>query len=132
MFVSVISQIETITMNQSKVEVNSDNICLSFAGCGFASVYHIGVASCLQLCAPQLLRNKIGGSSAGALAALYLTCDVPLEEVTRFVISLSMKAKENTLGPFSPSFQLPEILRLHLESVLPDNVVEIVTGNTPV
>ena len=86
------------------------------------------MASCLQLCAPQLLRNKIGGSSAGALAALYLTCDVPLEEVTRFVISLSMKAKENTLGPFSPSFQLPEILRLHLESVLPDNVVEIVTG----
>ena len=108
MLVCLISQIETIAMNESKVEVNSDNICLSFGGCGFASVYQIGVASCLQLCAPQLLRNKIGGSSAGALAALYLTCDVPLEEVTRFVISLSMKAKENPLGPFSPSFQLPD------------------------
>merc|ERR550534_847009 len=115
-------------MNKSKVKVSSDKICLSFAGCGFTGIYHIGAASCLQLCAPHLLRNKIGGSSAGAMCALALTCDVPLKEVTRFVISLSMKAKENTLGPFSPSFHLPEILRLHLETVLPDNVAEIVTG----
>merc|ERR550534_3062153 len=115
-------------MNKSKVKVNSEKICLSFAGCGFTGIYHIGAASCLQLCGPQLLRNKIGGSSAGAMCALALTCDVPLEEVTRFVISLSMKAKENTLGPFSPSFQLAKIVRIHLDSVLPDNVAEIVTG----
>merc|ERR1712184_49809 len=93
------SRIETVTMN------DSDKICLSFAGCGFTGVYHIGVASCLQLCALHLLRCKIGGSSSGAMCALVLTCNVPLEDVTRFVISLSMKAKENTLGPFSPSFQ---------------------------
>merc|ERR1712179_713093 len=122
------SRIETITMNESKEKVNSDKICLSFAGCGFTGVYHIGVASCLKLCAPQLLRNKIGGSSSGAMCALALTCDVPLENVTRFVISLSMRAKENTLGPFSPSFQLSEIVRRHLDSVLPDNVAEIVSG----
>merc|ERR1712049_8072 len=122
------SRIETIIMNKSFKEVNSDKICLSFAGSGFTGVYHIGVASCLQLCAPQLLRNKIGGSSPGAMFALAQTCDVPLEEVTRFVINLSMKARENTLGPFSPSFQLSEIVRRHLDSVLPDNVAEIVTG----
>merc|ERR1711983_452616 len=120
------SRIETITMDESKV--NSDQICLSFAGCGFTGVYHIGVASCLKLCAPQLLRNKIGGSSAGAMCALALVCDVPLEDVTRFVIRLSMKARENTLGPFSHCFQLPEIVRTHLESVLPENVAEIVSG----
>jgi len=62
------------------------------------------------------------------MCALVLTCNVPLENVTRFVISLSMKARENTLGPFSPSFQLSEIVRLHLDSVLPDNVAEIVSG----
>ena len=115
-------------MNESFQEVNCDKICLSFAGCGFTGIYHIGVASCLQICAPQLLRNKIGGSSGGALCALALICDVPLVEVTRFVISLSMKAKENTLGPFSPSFHLTKLVRMYLESVLPDNVAEIISG----
>ena len=33
---------------------------LSFAGCGFMGVYHLGVASCLQTYAPHILLNKVG------------------------------------------------------------------------
>ena len=36
---------------------------------------------CVQRHAPHLLRGKIGGSSAGALAALAIICDIPMVEV---------------------------------------------------
>lgn len=47
---------------------------ISFAGCGFLGVYHIGVASCLQERAPFLVANAktIYGASAGALTATAL------------------------------------------------------------
>lgn len=47
---------------------------ISFAGCGFLGVYHIGVASCLQEHAPFLVANarKVYGASAGALTATAL------------------------------------------------------------
>jgi Patatin-like phospholipase len=51
---------------------------LSFAGCGFLGIYHVGVAACLKKYAPHLLVNKISGASAGAIAGCCLLCDVPL------------------------------------------------------
>lgn len=54
---------------------------LSFAGCGFLGLYHVGVASCFREYAPQVCGQKIAGASAGALTALALVCDLPLGEV---------------------------------------------------
>lgn len=51
---------------------------LSFAGCGFLGIYHVGVAVAFKKYAPHLLLEKIGGASAGALAATCLLCDMPL------------------------------------------------------
>lgn len=51
---------------------------LSFAGCGFLGIYHVGVAVCFKKFAPHLLLQKISGASAGALAATCLLCDMPL------------------------------------------------------
>jgi len=53
---------------------------LSFAGCGFLGVYHIGVASCLLERAPYLIRgaSKIFGASAGALTASVLATEAGL------------------------------------------------------
>lgn len=47
---------------------------ISFAGCGFLGIYHIGVASCLQEQCPFLVHNArhIYGASAGALTATAL------------------------------------------------------------
>lgn len=53
---------------------------LSFAGCGFLGIYHVGVACCFKKYAPHLLLNKISGASAGAIAACCLLCDLPLGE----------------------------------------------------
>lgn len=51
---------------------------LSFAGCGFMGIYHVGVAVCIRQFAPQLLVEKVSGASAGALAACCLLCDMPI------------------------------------------------------
>ena len=32
---------------------------VSFAGCGFLGLYHVGVASCLKTYAPQLYIHKV-------------------------------------------------------------------------
>lgn len=47
---------------------------LSFAGCGFLGIYHIGVASCLLEKAPYLVKGaaRLYGASAGALTASML------------------------------------------------------------
>lgn len=51
---------------------------LSFAGCGFLGIYHVGVAVCFKKYAPHMLVEKIAGASAGAVAACCLLCDMPL------------------------------------------------------
>lgn len=55
---------------------------ISFAGCGFLGVYHIGVASCLREHAPFLVANAthIYGASAGALTATTLVTGACLGE----------------------------------------------------
>lgn len=53
---------------------------ISFAGCGFLGIYHVGVASCLVEQAPFLVHNArhIYGASAGALTATALVTGVCL------------------------------------------------------
>lgn len=53
---------------------------ISFAGCGFLGIYHVGVASCLLEQAPFLVHNArhIYGASAGALTATALVTGVSL------------------------------------------------------
>lgn len=64
---------------------------LSFAGCGFLGVYHIGVASCLLEQAPYLVRGatKIYGASAGALTASVLATEACLG--MRLTTNVSLK-----------------------------------------
>ena len=57
---------------------------LSFAGCGFLGIYHIGVASCLLEQAPYLIKGatKIYGASAGALTASVLASQASIGRYT--------------------------------------------------
>lgn len=62
---------------------------LSFAGCGFLGIYHVGVAVCFRKYAPHLLLQKISGASAGSLAACSLLLDMPLGKCICIFISCS-------------------------------------------
>ena len=102
---------------------------ISFAGCGFIGIYHVGVSACLQQFSPHLLRQKIGGSSAGAMCALALVSgDISLEEMTRNVLILALQASNRILGPFNPNFNLHQMLVRYFEENLSENVAERVSG----
>ncbi|XP_020278982.1 patatin-like phospholipase domain-containing protein 2 isoform X1 [Pseudomyrmex gracilis] len=101
---------------------------LSFAGCGFLGIYHVGVACCFKKYAPHLLLNKISGASAGAIAACCLLCDLPLGEMTSNVLHVARKARQHALGPFSPSFNVQDMLLESLRKFLPDDAHLRVNG----
>ncbi|KAF2905969.1 hypothetical protein ILUMI_00200 [Ignelater luminosus] len=101
---------------------------LSFAGCGFLGIYHVGVACCFKKYAPHLLLNKISGASAGAIAACCLLCDLPLGDITSDVLRVAIEARSGSLGPFSPSFNIQNLLLEGLEKFLPDDAHIRVSG----
>lgn len=94
---------------------------ISFAGCGFLGIYHIGVASCLQEHAPFLVENArhIYGASAGALTASALVSGACLGEAGANIIDVAKEARKRFLGPMHPSFNLVKIIRNMLHRTLP-------------
>ncbi|XP_037807809.1 1-acylglycerol-3-phosphate O-acyltransferase Pnpla3 isoform X2 [Lucilia sericata] len=101
---------------------------LSFAGCGFLGIYHVGVAVCFKKYAPHLLLEKIAGASAGALAACCLLCDLPLGSMTSDFFRVVNEARRHSLGPFSPSFNIQTCLFEGLQKHLPDDAHKRVSG----
>ncbi|EFN69551.1 Patatin-like phospholipase domain-containing protein 2 [Camponotus floridanus] len=101
---------------------------LSFAGCGFLGIYHIGVAIGLKKYAPHLPLNKISGASAGAIAACCLLCNMPLEETVNAVLFIAQAARQYILGSFSPYFHVQHVLLGRLQKILPDDAHIRVNG----
>lgn len=103
---------------------------ISFAGCGFLGVYHIGVASCLREHAPFLVANAthIYGASAGALTATALVTGACLGEAGANVIEVSKEARKRFLGPLHPSFNLVKTIRGCLMKTLPADSHERANG----
>ncbi|XP_041853826.1 patatin-like phospholipase domain-containing protein 2 [Melanotaenia boesemani] len=96
---------------------------ISFAGCGFLGIYHVGVASCLLEQAPFLVQNAkhIYGASAGALTATALVTGVCLGDAGASIIEVAKEARKRFLGPMHPSFNLVKIVRHMMRRTLPDN-----------
>ncbi|XP_068116876.1 patatin-like phospholipase domain-containing protein 2 [Hyperolius riggenbachi] len=103
---------------------------ISFAGCGFLGIYHVGVASCLKEHAPFLVENarNIYGASAGALTATALVSGACLGDAGANIIEVSKEARKRFLGPLHPSFNLVKIIRNCLYKTLPDNAHETSCG----
>ncbi|XP_062374008.1 patatin-like phospholipase domain containing 3 [Sardina pilchardus] len=107
-----------------------DNWNLSFAGCGFLGIYHIGVASCLLEQAPELVHGsaRLYGASAGALTAAVLASRGSIAECCEEVISLAQEARSRNLGPLHPSFNLLKVMRSGLQRNLPDDAHTLASG----
>ncbi|XP_026220737.1 patatin-like phospholipase domain-containing protein 2 [Anabas testudineus] len=103
---------------------------ISFAGCGFLGIYHIGVASCLLEQAPFLVHNArhIYGASAGALTATAVVTGVCLGETGANIINVAKEARKRFLGPMHPSFNLVKIVRHMLRGTLPADCHELASG----
>ncbi|XP_054856810.1 1-acylglycerol-3-phosphate O-acyltransferase Pnpla3-like [Eublepharis macularius] len=103
---------------------------VSFAGCGFLGVYHIGAAACLQERAPRLIRDarRIYGASAGALTGAVLVGGGSLAEACADVLGLAKEARKRNLGPLHPSFNVMKIMRDGLYKNLPENTHQLLSG----
>ncbi|XP_068595381.1 patatin-like phospholipase domain-containing protein 2 [Brachionichthys hirsutus] len=103
---------------------------ISFAGCGFLGIYHVGVASCLLEQAPFLVLNAthIYGASAGALTATALVTGVCLGQTGAGIIDVAKEARKRFLGPMHPSFNLVKIMRRMLRRNLPSDCCQQANG----
>nr|CAI5829957.1 unnamed protein product [Callosobruchus analis] len=96
-------------------------INISFAGCGFLGIYHVGVVCCFRQYAPQLMFAKVSGASFGAIAAVSMILGIPLGDMTSDVLRVCAEARKRSLGAFSPSFNINRLLLENLEKFLPDD-----------
>ena len=63
--------------HHSLPNIDFQNLNISFNGCGFLGIYHIGVATALKTYVPDFRIENVSGASAGALAAVCLLGGVP-------------------------------------------------------
>ncbi|KAM7415092.1 hypothetical protein PAMA_019767 [Pampus argenteus] len=96
---------------------------ISFAGCGFRSVYYLGALSCILERVPRLVQgaSKICGASSGCLVAAALTVGIPIEQFCFDVLTVAKEARKHTLGVFHPTFSLLRTVRASLLEKLPED-----------
>ena len=108
----------------------SKKLNITFSGCGFLGIYHVGVASALKDRAPELLERieNFGGASAGGLAAGSLLCGISLSESLQFTLRLAEHARRFSVGPFHPRFQLTKTIRKVFRRMIPDDAYKKCSG----
>lgn len=66
-------------------QVPIEKLNLSFSGCGFLGIYHMGVACCFREYLPQICERQLSGASAGALVATALACNLNLGKLVDLI-----------------------------------------------
>lgn len=113
---SIISVSENSTNDHSKIN-------LSFCGCGFLGMYHVGVASAFHEFAPHISVDSISGVSAGSLVAVAHLCgNIQLAHTLTAFLEVAIDARSRTLGPLHPAFRLQDSVRESLQRVLPEDI----------
>jgi len=101
---------------------------ISFAGCGFITVYQVGAIAALRELAPHLLGGDILGSSSGALLGVAIIAGLSTEEIVRTVLKIASKVTEKVLGPVTPTFDLTAVFREMYEDILPQDIAQKASG----
>ena len=83
--------------DQKILQYDFDNLNISFNGCGFLGVYHVGVASALHHYLPNMEFNYVCGASAGAMAGSCLVGKIPLGRKNHQVCQKSFQKFEEKL-----------------------------------
>uniref|UniRef100_A0A3B4CKV8 PNPLA domain-containing protein n=1 Tax=Pygocentrus nattereri TaxID=42514 RepID=A0A3B4CKV8_PYGNA len=98
---------------------------ISFSGCGFLSIYYLGVYVCLLERAQDLIERttKICGASSGALIGAMIA-----SKCCKNLMELSKEARKGTLGSMHPSFNLLKLTRKLLVQELPSNAHHMASG----
>ncbi|XP_072035086.1 patatin-like phospholipase domain-containing protein 4 [Amphiura filiformis] len=110
---------------------DGQEVNVSFAGCGFLGIYHLGVLRCFLTHGKPMLHKvkRWGGASAGALAAASIIC-IPnkLDEALGLMNTLISDVQGKPLGPLTPGYNMMNTLRSQLEKILPPNAHSLASG----
>lgn len=98
-----------------------DEAHLSFSGGGFLGIYHVGVAMAFRDFAPHIAKRKVLGTSSGALAAMCLVSDFPMDKAINNIVKMAKHCRSLSLGPLHPKFNIFDIMRDDLESYMPED-----------
>ena len=100
---------------------------VSFAGCGFMGMYHVGIGMCIQEHAEEYLPKLTNwyGASAGSIVSVGAACGIRATEGYKFIRTLHDEVYSHKFlgkfGAFHPSFDLMGHVRAFLERMLPRN-----------
>jgi len=103
-------------------------IDISFAGCGFLAMYHVGVLKCIQETGVKVSISRSLGASAGSVVACLALIDYPASELRSKFLRIVDEARTHPVGAFHPKFDVGEIFKKELYPELPSNVAELVNG----
>ncbi|XP_040571631.1 1-acylglycerol-3-phosphate O-acyltransferase Pnpla3 isoform X2 [Lepeophtheirus salmonis] len=103
---------------------------LSFSGCGFLGMYHVGSAAAWteEIAEGRIKIKNALGSSAGSIIAVALLADIPSEILRSKFLRLASKAEALPGGAFHPKFDINSIFSRELNETLPLDAHEIVSG----
>ncbi|XP_017288324.1 patatin-like phospholipase domain-containing protein 2 isoform X3 [Kryptolebias marmoratus] len=103
---------------------------MSFAGCGFRSMYYVGALSCILERVPQLVHgaSTFGGASSGCLVAAALAVGIPIEKLCFMILITAKEARKHNLGVFHPTFSLLRVVQRSLLEMLPEDAHLRATG----
>ena len=108
---------------------------MSFGGCGFLGVYHIGVGKCVMDHAPHLFDEfeRFYGASAGAITAVWAACKLDAMVAYKWVKkTFEASRKYRILGTLHPSMDLYSRVRVFLEETLPVNAHKLTRGKVQI
>ncbi|XP_077990600.1 patatin-like phospholipase domain-containing protein 4 [Glandiceps talaboti] len=122
---------ETLSDAESpEITPKSNEMNISFCGCGFLGIYHVGVAACLVKHGEKFLPHikRYAGASAGSLAAAAMAL-LPdkMEECKDFTFKMAEETRSKPLGALTPGYNLSAKLRDWIEEFLPQNAHELAT-----
>jgi len=102
---------------------------ISFAGCGFLAMYHVGVLKYVQNEANHLVRiDRALGASSGSVIACLALIQYPAMDIREKFREITRRARRNYVGAFSPNFEISEIFKEILEPEIPETILDTVNG----
>lgn len=105
------------------------NVCVSFAGCGFLGIFHMGALKAFRESGGGSIRiDKALGASAGAIAAASVILQVPNEDVRQRFEAIVKNVHEMPFGAFNPQFNVERIFGTAMKDLMPENAHEIASG----
>merc|ERR1719400_969851 len=98
--------------------IDFQNLNISFNGCGFLGIYHIGVATALKTYVPDFRIENVSGASAGALAAVCLLAGVSTDAFAHDLMKAAADCRRLYGGPLNPKFDVCKTIHDSLAKLL--------------